>query len=101
MPDPYEIAAWRFEQIAPLIDASLDETRRRALLRERTRKPVPWPGAEERKRRGQSSRKKPIPKSTLYRWLNAFRNEGYLGLMPKPRGDRGQARRPATAAWIG
>ncbi len=49
MPDPYEIAAWRFEQIAPLIDPSLDETRRRALLRERTGKPVQWPGAEERK----------------------------------------------------
>ena len=23
MPDPYEIATWRFEQIAPLIDPSL------------------------------------------------------------------------------
>ena len=101
MPDPYEIAAWRFEQIAPLIDPSLDETRRRAVLRERTRKPVPWPGAEERQRRGQAPIKKPIPKSTLYRWLKAFRNEGYLGLLPKPRGDRGQARHPGTAAWIG
>ena len=32
MPDPYEIAAWRFEQIAPLIDASLAPVQRRAAL---------------------------------------------------------------------
>jgi len=58
MPDPYEIAAWRFEQIAPLVDASLDETQRRLGLRERTREPVAWP---------HGGRHKPIRKSTLYR----------------------------------
>ena len=69
MPDPYTIAAWRFEQIAPLIDASLDEGTRRALVRARTSTAVEWPGGEQRRRRGLAPRRKPIPKSTLYRWL--------------------------------
>ena len=88
MPDPYEIAAWRFEQIAPLIDASLDERQRRAALRERTRHPVQWP---------HSARYEPIPKSTLYRWLKAYREHGYPGLLPKVRADRGAPRRAGTA----
>jgi hypothetical protein len=92
MPDPYEIAAWRFEQIAPLIDASLDETQRRVALRERMRKPVQWP---------HSGRRKPIPKSSLYRWLKAYREHGYPGLLPRVRADRGASRRAGTAAWIG
>jgi len=92
MPDPYEIAAWRFEQIAPLIDASLNETQRRVALRERTRKPVQWP---------HSARPKPIPKSTLYRWLKAYREHGYPGLLPKVRADRGAPRRAGTVAWVG
>jgi len=92
MPDPYEIAAWRFEQIAPLVDASLDETQRRLALRERTRKPVQWP---------HGGRPKPIPKSTLYRWLKAYREHGYPGLLPKVRADRGAPRRTDTSAWVG
>jgi putative transposase len=92
MPDPYQIAAWRFEQIAPLIDPSLDATQRRVALRERLRTPVAWPHGD---------RLKPIPKSTLYRWLKAFHEQGYQGLLPKVRADRGQPRRPGTAAWIG
>jgi len=92
MPDPYEIAAWRFEQIAPLLDASLDETQRRVAVRERTRQPVLWP---------QGGQHKPIPKSTLYRWLKAYREHGYPGLLPKVRSDRGAPRRAGTAAWIG
>ena len=92
MPDPYEIATWRFEQIAPLVDASLDETQRRAAVRERTRKPVAWP---------HGGRHRPIPRSTLYRWLKAYRKHGYPGLLPKVRADRGAPRRAATPVWIG
>jgi hypothetical protein len=92
MPDPYEIAAWRFEQIAPLVDASLDETQRRLALRERTHKPVQWP---------HGGRPRPIPKSTLYRWLKAYRKHGYPGLLPKVRADRGTPRRADTPVWIG
>lgn len=100
MPDPYTLAAWRFEQIAPFIDASLDESARRAALRERTRTAVEWPGAEQRRRRGLAPIKKPIPKSTLYRWLSAYRQHGYQGLLPKVRRDHGQPRHAATAEWI-
>jgi hypothetical protein len=100
MPDPYTLAAWRFEQIAPLIDASLDESARRAALRQRTRTAVEWPGAEERRQGGQAPIKKRIPKSTLYRWLAAYRKDGYLGLLPKGREDRGKARHAGTAAWV-
>lgn len=96
MPDPYTIATWRFEQIAPLVDASLDEAARRAAVRERTRRAVAWPGAEERRRRGRAPIRKPIPKSTLYRWLAAYRRDGYQGLLPKARTDRGSARHPGT-----
>mgnify|MGYP001556507308 FL=1 len=92
MPDPYEIAAWRFEQIAPLVDASLDETQRRVAVRERTRKPVAWP---------QGGRPRPIPRSTLYRWLKAYRKHGYPGLLPKVRADRGAPRRADTPVWVG
>ena len=101
MPDPYEIAAWRFEQIAPLLDASLSQAQRRAAWRERTRTPVLWPGAEEQRRRTEEPRRKRIPKSTLYRWIKAYRQHGYLGLVPKARADRGEPRRAATAAWVG
>jgi transposase InsO family protein len=101
MSDPYQIAAWRFEQIAPLIDASLSEAQRRAAWRRRTRTAVEWPGGEARRRRGCKPVKKPIPKSTLYRWIEAFREHGYVGLLPKPRADRGEPRRKEAALWIG
>jgi len=97
MPDPYQIAAWRFEQIAPLLDASLSDAQRRAAWRERTRLRVEWPGSEARRRRGLEPRRKRIPKSTLYRWIKAFQQHGYLGLIPKVRADRGTPRRTATA----
>ena len=101
MPDPYEIAAWRFEQIAFLIDPSLDDARRRAALRERTSKPAPRPWDEANTRRGKKTSARPIAKSTIYRWLLIYREHGYTGLLPKPREDRGRSRRAGTAAWVG
>lgn len=80
MPHPYEVAARRFEQITFLIDQSLDAGQRRAAWRERT--------AE-------------VGRSTLYRWLKAFREDGYLGLLPKPRSDRGKTRKAGSVAWVG
>ena len=100
MPDSYPIAAWRFEQIAPLIDASLSPEARRLAVRERTHKKVSWPLNEARERRGLAAINKPIPKSTLYRWLNAYRREGYQGLLPKFRSDRGAPRRTDTTTWV-
>ena len=80
MPNPYEIAARRFEQIAFLIDSSLDAAQRRAAWRTRT---------------------DDTGRSTLFRWLKAYREHGYTGLLPKPRSDRGKTRKAGTAAWVG
>lgn len=80
MPDPYEIAARRFEHIAFLIDPSLGDAQRQAAWEERSAS---------------------IGRSTLYRWLAAYRKDGYLGLLPKPRNDRGKSHHAGTAAWVG
>lgn len=80
MPNPYEIAARRFELIAFLIDPSLDAAQRRAAFEERT--------AE-------------IGRATLYRWLKAYRERGYTALLPRPRSDRGRIRKAGTVAWVG
>ena len=80
MANPYDVAARRFEHIAFLIDPSLDEAQRQAAWKERTAS---------------------IGRSTLYRWLADYRKLGYEGLLPKPRSDRGNARRAGTKAWIG
>jgi len=80
MSNPYEIAAGRFEQIAFLIDPSLDDAQRRVAWRERATE---------------------VGRSTIYRWLKAYREHGYTGLLPKPRDDRGRARKAGTAAWVG
>jgi transposase InsO family protein len=53
------------------------------MIRERTRRAVPWPC---------SSEKKPIGRSTLFRWLKDYREKGFPGLMPKVRKDKGVAR---------
>ncbi|MBK8978163.1 MAG: transposase [Planctomycetes bacterium] len=100
MPDPYEIAAWRFEQIAFLIDPSLDAARRRAALRQRTTKPVPRPWDAPPKKGERRTSARPIGKSTLYRWLAAYQEHGFVGLLSKARTDRGCARRPGTATWV-
>jgi transposase InsO family protein len=70
-------------------------------LRERTAKPVERPWDRGEKRRGRKRAAKPIGKSTLYRWLAAYREHGYTGLLPEPRDDRGKARRAGTTAWVG
>lgn len=80
MSNPYEIAARRFEQIAFLIDPSLDAAQRQAAWRERTAD---------------------VGRATVYRWLKVYREEGYTGLLPKPRNDRGRTRKAGTAGWVG
>ncbi len=80
MSDPYQIAAWRFEQIAPYLDTSIDLARRRRLMRQRTA--VTW----------LNGKKHRIPRSTLHRWTKAYRQHGVDGLLPKLRGDLGRAK---------
>jgi len=101
MVNAYQIATWRYEQIAPLMDPSLDRALLRAAIRERLAHAVEWPQSAARQRRGLPPKKKPIPRSSLFRWLRAYREQGYPGLMPKRRGDRGRHRGPAEFLnWI-
>jgi transposase InsO family protein len=79
MPNPFEIAAFRFEQISPFIDASLDPAKRRDLMRRRHAATLP--GGEKKRR---------MPRSTLHRWIELYRLHGIRGLMPKVRADRGK-----------
>ena len=81
-PDPREIAAARFELIAPLLDPALGPAQKKARLREL---------------RGLT--KRPIPRSTLYRWVALYRSRGIEGLRPKARKDRGHAR-ALLEPWI-
>jgi transposase InsO family protein len=92
MANAHQIATWRYEQIAPLTDASLDRARLRAAMREKLAQVVEWPQSAARKRRGLPPMKKPIPRSSLFRWLRAYRTWGFPGLMPKRRRDRGGQR---------
>jgi len=83
MSDSWEIAAFRFEIISPLLDDKLTEAQKRRVLCDRTRRAVQWPC---------SSKKRPIGRSTLFRWLKDYREKGFLALMPKVRKDKGVAR---------
>ncbi len=100
MADPYRIAVWRYEQIAPFEDLALTQAERAALIAQLTDHPVLWPSGKE----------EPIPRSTLYSWLAAYRKpcrrcekrkkcpddkhcERQLqALLPKRRDDLGKAR---------
>jgi len=83
MSNPWEIATWRFEMISALLDPSLTRAQKRRIIRDRTKRAVQWPDSPE---------DRPIGKSTLFRWLNNYREKGFLGLMPKARKDKGLAR---------
>ncbi len=100
MADKYEIAAWRFEQIAPFLDAAMDGATRREAIRERCRQPVLWPRSQAQERRGEEPKNKPIPRSTLRRWLNAYKKDGFAGLFPKRRQDQEKPRRAGLEIWI-
>jgi len=83
MPDPREVATWRFEQLGPLINDAVDSGVRRAYVHAVTTKSVIWPGQEV---------PRPISRSTLDRWCRQFREGGLRGLEPRTRCDRGQGR---------
>lgn len=83
MSDPWEIATFRYEMISALLDPNLTEAQKRRIIRDRTRICVQW---------ACSSRKQPVGRSTLFRWLQNYRENGFLGLMPKVRRDKGRPR---------
>ncbi|MCP4040033.1 MAG: transposase [bacterium] len=78
MPSPFEIAAFRFEQISPFVDASLDPAKRRDLMRRR--RAITLPSGKNRR----------VPRSTLHRWINLYKQHGIRGLLPKVRADQGK-----------
>ena len=74
--DPLRTAWFRFEQISPLLDTGLAASERRRLMKNMATTPVIWP----------SGRLAPIPVSTLYRWLKAYRqNPRIEALFPQTR----------------
>ena len=83
MSDCWQIATFRFEMISPLLDPNLTEAQKRRIIRDRTQSAVQWPCSPE---------KRPIGRSTLFRWLQDYCEKGFLGLMPKARKDKGLAR---------
>lgn len=99
MQDPWQIATWRFELIAPFLDASVPERERRALLRERRTRPIEWPLSDEDRRAGRKLVTKPVSRATLYRWLSAYEEKKIEGLLPTCRkGSR--SGRPERAPWV-
>lgn len=87
MSDSWKIAHWRFEMISPLLDETLSRQRKRRLIRERTNKNVCWPSSD-----GDDEVRKPIGRSTLFRWIKDYREKGFEGLLPQTRKDKGLAR---------
>lgn len=74
--DPLRVACWRFEQISPLLDARLTAAERRRMIAAMARVCGLWP----------SGRQAPIPVSTTYRWLKAYKKDPRIeSLLPEER----------------
>ncbi len=97
MQDPYEVALWRYEQIAPLIDPQTSPRQRRQYVRRRCRLLVEWPQSTREKARGKPPRKRRVGRATLYHWALAYRKAGFLGLVPATRLDRGRPKADRTS----
>lgn len=90
--DSLEVAAWRYEQIAPLMDEALTEAERSRYLRESRARPVEWPLSDAEEARGRPPAVRPVSPRTLRRWLRSYREGGLLSLVPKTRSDKGTTR---------
>jgi transposase InsO family protein len=86
--DPLREACWRFEQISPLLEPGLTASERRRMIEEMGRVCVRWP----------SGREAPVPRSTTYRWLRAWRKDPRIeALMPQGRKRQAKAIKPE---WV-
>jgi transposase InsO family protein len=85
-----ELARWRFEKIAPLLDSTLSRSARAKILARIAEEDVDWPSGAVR----------PIGKATLYRWLRLYRRRGLSGLLPVERSDKGKARKGTLATGV-
>jgi transposase InsO family protein len=100
MQDPWQIAAWRFELIAPFLDPSLSAAERKHVLLDLCRNPPRRPLSEEDRKRGKEEIARSISRSTVFRWLAAYRRKGIEGLLPCRRKD---CRKRGTATgeeWV-
>jgi len=89
-PEPLREACWRFEQISPLLDRQLTASERRRMIEAMARVCLVWP----------SGREAPIPVSTLYRWLKAYRKDPRIeALLRAPRRCQTHAIRPEWVAY--
>lgn len=87
-PDPLREACWRFEQISSLLEPQLTASEKRRMIKAMGRVCVVWP----------SGREAPIPRSTIYRWLNAYQKDSRVeSLMRSPRVRESTAIKPE---WI-
>lgn len=93
MPDPWQVATWRFEQIGPLLDQARSPAEKSTYIRDRTAHPVEWPSPAE-----GSPKTRPIGRATLFRWVKAYQERGLLGLIPSTRRDKGQPHAEYSAA---
>ena len=79
-PSPKAIALWRFSVIETLLDKDLSRHQHSRLVIRISRTPVRWPDGSDCR----------PSQATLYRWVALYRSEGFDGLKPRPRCDRGQ-----------
>lgn len=77
-----EIATFRFNVIAPLLDASLSAQQKRRVRSSLRCRESTWPNGAM----------KPIGRTTISRWIAAYRERGFAGLALKRRKDRGVVR---------
>ena len=88
--DPLRTAWFRFEQISPLLNPELAAPEKRRLMKAMATVPVIWP----------SGRIAPVPVSTLYRWLKAYRRKPRIeSLFPRSR-DRGKSSPAILEQWV-
>lgn len=81
-PTEADLARWRFEQIAPLLDPTLTPRARAQLVETIATSDACWPSGAIR----------PIGEATLRRWVRLYRTRGLPGLASTTRKDKGKAR---------
>lgn len=85
---PMDITHFRFALIAPVVQATYFEPSAAAYFRKVTAKPLTLPDGSSFKYNFK----------TLEKWLEAYRNHGMDGLMPKTRSDAGTSRALSSSA---
>lgn len=78
-----DIALFRFGVIAPLIQRGYCRSEKKQIMKQICSQEWLEPSGKRRK----------IPLGTIRDWLRKYRNEGFEGLYPRKRSDRGKSRR--------